>query len=257
MLNADLTPGQKYAFREKRVPLAPLQQIKLLKHVRGRKWQAKWIQPNAGLIDYVSTEQILVPWREHAAFLKEESDQEVMRQHNLEHGFEASSPITLAVCSVIENAGEGIHLGKGDIYAIPERFERFNSRARLNVRGFQENAPCYTDRSGRLHLPFEQALSLARAFCESEPAGVLSEIEADERKWSFIANRPGQEHHIPLLNSMRASWALVRQWCGPSVAIATKEKRIAELERLVLDAVYALQQAGLDCEADRLRRALA
>jgi hypothetical protein len=48
-----------------------------------RKWQAKWIKPNAGLIDYVSTKQILVPWKEQTAFLKEERDRQVMWEHNL------------------------------------------------------------------------------------------------------------------------------------------------------------------------------
>jgi hypothetical protein len=256
MMRADLMDGQEYAFREKRTVGSPLHRIKLLKHIRGRKWQARWIRPNAGLVDYVSAEQILVPWNEQAAYLKEERDRVLMWQHNLKHGFEASSPITYAVYTVIENSGENIGVGDSDIAATPERLERLKARAQLDHLQLCDIKPSYTDRMGRLHLPFETALELARAFCAAEPSAVIAVVEAEERQASYIATRPGQEHRMPLLNSMKARWALVRQWCGPDAALATRENRIAGLERLVLDAVYALQKAGLDGEANRLRRAL-
>lgn len=51
-------------------------------------------------------------------------------------------------------------------------------------------------------------------------------------------------------------WALIRQWAGRDAAIAQREARIEQLERLVWDAIYALQKAGLDREVDRLRRAV-
>ena len=48
----------------------------------------------------------------------------------------------------------------------------------------------YVDRGGTLHLPFDEALELARAFCAAEPAGVLLAIETTEGKWSQEATRP-------------------------------------------------------------------
>jgi hypothetical protein len=57
-------------------------------------------------------------------------------------------------------------------------------------------------------------------------------------------------------NEYRAAWALIRQWAGHDAAISQREARIQQLERLVLDAIYALQKAGIDREADRLRRAM-
>jgi hypothetical protein len=38
--------------------------------------------------------------------------------------------------------------------------------------------------------------------------------------------------------------------------VAQREAQIQKLERLVWDAVYALQKAGLDSESARLRRAI-
>jgi len=255
-MRADLMDGQEYAFREKRTVGSPLHRIMLLKHIRGRKWQARWIRPNAGLVDYVSAEQILVPWNEQAAYLREERDRELMWKHNLKQGFEASSPITYAVYTVIENAGESIGVGDSDIAAKPERFERLKARAQLGHLRLCEIKLSYTDRMGRLHLPFETALELACALCAAEPSAVIAAVEAEERQASYIATRSGQEHHMPLLSSMRARWALIRQWCGPNAALAARETRIVCLEKLVLDAVYALQKAGLDSEANRIRRAL-
>ena len=61
---------------------------------------------------------------------------------------------------------------------------------------------------------------------------------------------------VGLLNEYRASSALIRQWTGHDAAIAQGEAEIEKLERLVWDAIYALQKAGLDAEAARLRRAV-
>ena len=48
----------------------------------------------------------------------------------------------------------------------------------------------------------------------------------------------------------------IRRWAGHDAAIAQRETEIQKLERLVWDAIYALQKAGLDVEAARLRRAV-
>jgi hypothetical protein len=61
---------------------------------------------------------------------------------------------------------------------------------------------------------------------------------------------------VPLLNEYRASWALIRQWAGHDAAVAQREAEIQRLERLVWDAVYALQKAGLDKESAKLRHAI-
>ena len=121
----------------------------------------------------------------------------------------------------------------------------------------EHNSPiAYFDRAKTLHVPLQEALELAQKFCAAEPATVLTKIEAAEREWAEEARRPGEEYIIPLLNKYRAAWALVRQWAGHDAAVAEREAHIVKLERLVWDAIYALQKAKLDSEAARLRRAL-
>jgi hypothetical protein len=102
----------------------------------------------------------------------------------------------------------------------------------------------YVDRNGVIHCPYSEALELAKAFCFSEPNTVLLNIEATERKWTREASQPGEDYLLPLLNEYRAAWAIIRQWAGFDAVFAQKEAQIQRLERLVLDAIYALQKAG-------------
>ncbi len=46
---------------------------------------------------------------------------------------------------------------------------------------------------------------------------------------------------------------IAKKFCA---AVAAREEQIKKLERLVWDAIYALQKAGFDSEAARLRRVL-
>jgi hypothetical protein len=75
--------------REKRLAGAPFQRVRILEHIRKNKWKAKWIEPNPGLIDYVESGQLIVPWKERKEFLKEEESQQRLENHNLRSGFVA------------------------------------------------------------------------------------------------------------------------------------------------------------------------
>jgi hypothetical protein len=93
------------------------------------------------------------------------------------------------------------------------------------------------------------------AFCAAEPSTALTAIEPTEKKWAREASTKADESMGLLLNEYRAAWALIRQWASldPSAGLRSE---IDRLQRLVLDAVYALQRAGLDQTAHRLRQEL-
>ena len=260
MVHEELRCGEKYGFRERpRFKTVPLECIQLLKHIRGRKWQARWIDTHPGLTDYINSAQIIIPWGERNAFLKEERDREAMQQHNEDVGFQPGSAVPDAVHDVFENIGDSGHfdIKHGSMSGSIDVIERLRVRAKLTEAELSPATPySYMERSGRLRLPYECALKFARAFCMQEPAGVLASLEASERDFSLRATSPDNAYLIPLLNEFRASWAIVRQWCGLDAAIAAREKRISDLERLVWDAVYVLQKTGHDLEAAKLRRKL-
>lgn len=254
MLKSEITPRTDYALREKRVSSAPLQRVRIIEHIRGNKWKAQWIDPNPGLIDYVESGHLICRWKEHKAFLKEEAGALRLRERNAELGYDPESPLTKAVEQVFETVGDEVHFYKGILSGSAEGLERVKLRAGLpSMANFPGS---YTSRGGTIHLPFDYALELARKFCAAEPLTVLVSLETTEREWTRKAATPGEEYIVPLLNDYRASWALLRQWAGYDAAVAQREAEIQRLERLVWDAVYALQKAGLDNEAARLRRAI-
>jgi hypothetical protein len=81
MLKAEIKPGLQYAVREKREPGTPFQRVRILEHIRGNKWKAEWIEPNPGLIDYVESGQLIVPWKQRRPFLEEENEKR-LQDHN-------------------------------------------------------------------------------------------------------------------------------------------------------------------------------
>lgn len=254
MQKSDIKAKTEYALREKRTSGTPLQRVRVVEHLRRNKWKVEWIDPNPGLIDYVESGQLIVPWKEHRAFLKEEANAERLREHNERHGYDREdSPIVEALQQVFESVGDDIDFDKGSVVGLAESVARL--RARAGIGASQESPVAYVDRQGRLHLPFDVALDLGRRFCAAEPATVLVGVEATEREWTHKAKR-GEDYIVTLLNRYRASWALIRQWAGHDAAVAQREAEIQRLERLVWDAVYALQKAGHDGEAARLRRAV-
>ena len=254
MLKAEIQPGVEYALREKRVVGAPFHHVRILEHIRKNKWKAKWIEPNPGLVDYVESGQLIVAWKERKAFLKEEESEERLQKHNDHLGYKEQSPIAHAMYEIYESVGDEVSFYRGTLRASAEALERLKIRAKASSG--QNSSIAYTDRQGKLHLPFDEALELGRKFCAAEPATVLAGVEATERKWAQEARQPGEEYMVSLLNEYRAAWALIRQWAGYDAAVAQREEQIQRLERLVWDAVYALQKAHLDSEAARLRRAL-
>jgi len=254
MLKSEIKPRAEYALREKRIPGAPFQRIRIIEHIRGNKWKAEWIDPNPGLVHYVESGQLICRWKEHKAFLMEESEAQRLLEHNEHHGYIPESPLTRAVEQVFETVGDNIQFYKGVLSGSPDALERVKVRA--GMTGTANPPAAYTNRQGTIHFPFDYALELARMFCTAEPSTVLVGVETTERDWSRQATTPGEEYIVPLLNDYRASWALLRQWAGYDAAVAQREAEIQRLERLVWDALYALQKAGLDSEAARLRRAI-
>jgi hypothetical protein len=139
----------------------------------------------------------------------------------------------------------------------PDAIERFGTRAGRDAeQELRRGVWSYVDLEGNLHIACEQAHDLARAFTMAEPATVLDDVTATEIKWSRDVKEPGNHHLVGLLNEYRAAWAILRQWAGHDTVVADLKARVDRAERIALDAVYILQKAGLDRQAEDLRRKL-
>ena len=203
----------------------------------------------------MQSNHLICLWKEHKAYLKEEAAAARMWEHNERVGYKKDSPLERAVEQVFENIKDDVGFYRGVLSGSPDAFDRVRARAGMGPIADHISPVSYKDRQGELHFPFDDALELARRFCAAEPSTILVSVESTEREWAEKASR-GETYIISLLNEYRASWALLRQWAGQDAAIAAREEQIKKLERLVWDAVYALQKAGLDKESSRLRQAL-
>jgi hypothetical protein len=74
MLRSEIKPRTEYAFRGKRVPGTPFEHVRIIEHIRGNKWKAEWIEANPGLVHYAESGQLIAPWKERRAFLREEEN---------------------------------------------------------------------------------------------------------------------------------------------------------------------------------------
>ena len=64
MQKDEIELGKKYAIREPVARGVDLQQVKVIEHVRGTRWKVEWIDPNPGLVDYVTSKNIVCRWSE-------------------------------------------------------------------------------------------------------------------------------------------------------------------------------------------------
>src|SRR5467141_5278589 len=131
MMKSEIKLQSEYAMREKRVPCTPFQRVRIIEHVRGNKWKAEWIDPNPGLIHYVESGQLIVPWKEHKAFLREEENAARLMEHNARSGYQCDSALDNALSEVFESVGDGVSFYRGTLRGKLEAFERVRVRAGL------------------------------------------------------------------------------------------------------------------------------
>lgn len=257
MDKSDIHPGDEYGVREPAKAGVELQHVKVLEHVRGGKWKVEWIDPNAGLVDYVKSMSIVVPWKDRRAFLRDEGKKERLLSSVEYSGFPGQShPTADAVSEVFDFSGErGIYVHQGVMSFEPDALERIADRAGVAVPTHPHG---YTDRQGTGHLPWECALELAMQFARAEPRTVLDPIEAYEIELSEAVRSEHSPYMIRALNEQRASWALIRQWAGLDEAIAIREDRIKKLERALSDVRWSLVLPNPDVQqiVRKIERAL-
>jgi hypothetical protein len=253
MQKAAIVIGEEYGLREALRSDAPLQRVRVLEHMRGKKWKVEWIEPNPGLVDFVEAQSLIVRWGEAAAFMVDEKASRELRADNERNDYDDDSPVAGALYSVFDNIGDKLSFYRGILSGSLDALACVRRRARLEPS--KNSTLLYVDRNGVVHAPFTEALELGMALCAAEPATALTTIEPAEKKFAHEASATADGSMSHLLNERRAAWALIRQWASldPSAALSSE---IDRLRRLVLDAVCALQRAGLDQAAHRLRQEL-
>lgn len=73
MLKSEIEIGAEYALREPPKRGVELQRVRVLEQTRSQ-WKVEWIEPNRGLVDFVKSMNLVAPWRERRALLREEEN---------------------------------------------------------------------------------------------------------------------------------------------------------------------------------------
>lgn len=248
--------GGEYALREPPRAGVEFEHVRVVEKVRSGRWKVEWIDPNPGLVDFVKSANLIVPWKQRKALVRDEQHHETLARYSQRQWDGRDGPVSEAVNEVLEAIGEDLGVwDHGIISYRPEVFERVAARAGIEAPAHVYG---YKDRQGTHHLPFECALTLARALAMHEPKTVLTHIEVKERQYETELGEPGRAYLLDLVNRWRASWALVRQWAGLDAAIAARDAEIKDLRDLMNRTVWEFRRDDVDPQrvAARLDRAL-
>jgi hypothetical protein len=257
VLSDELIVGKFYAYREKRSPSSPRIKVRLLDKV-GRKGKIKVRfddGPHPGLEEYISTRQLVVPWSQHRAFLRDEEREALIDEHCREVG---DRVIAEAATTVLAASGEpSAYAGELGYLCMPEdELQRIADRAGIDARLTDLHLLGFCDRANQIHLPFEAAVAIARAFAAAEPETVLMDIDAHEERLRSEGYAPGSRYKHDLMRQYKPAWAVARQWAGLERESEMLQKEIGRLRGLVSQAAYKLQSVGQEREGARLLRAL-
>lgn len=249
--------GKHYAIREPPVVGAAFERVEVLEEVRPGRWKVEWIDPHPGLVDYLKSRSIICQWGQRKSIQRDEERENRLQAHVERTWPGEGDPLSEAALLVLEATGErSCWLHKGVLEFDSAAMKRICDRAGVDL---PTHPAGYVTRDGRHRLPYECGVEVARSFASAEPNSVLTLLEADERRLESDVREPGNAFLVDRLNTMRAQWALVRQWAGHDEAIAARDARIKELEDLLSRIVWDLRREGVDPQrvATRLARALA
>lgn len=257
MQNSELVEGRRYALREKRSAGSPMRKVKLVAKV-GRRGMVKirWEDgPHPGLEEYVRTAQLIVPWGDRAAFVRNEQRHAQLDAYARDRRDPA---VEEAVSAVLASSGEPSAGAWGGTVSMDEaEIERIMRRAGLEGRAIEMHPLAFRDRStGDICLPLECGETIARAFAAAEPETVTMYLDDHESELKAGGYAPGERYKHDLLRQYMPGYAIARQWAGFDQDRERLEQEIARLRTLVSIAASDLRSAGQDRKAARLLRGL-
>jgi hypothetical protein len=258
MLSDEIEVGHKYAMREKLSHKEPLIQVQVVEKVgkRGQLKVRRLSEPHTGLEEWIKTRQLIVPWGERQAFLK---DEEHERQFD-EARPEPNQALAGAIDTVMRATGYADSDGGVDDDGTV-RMKSVELREIARLAGLPQKLEdlhplAYVDRFDDLHLPLELAEQLAHAYASAESEMVLMYIEDEEKEYKCRGYEPGERFWHDELRRSMPGFALARYWAGHEEEIAYLRAEIERLRTLLIDAADTLSRKGLYSEAGHIRLAL-
>jgi hypothetical protein len=208
MQSSEVEIGHRYAMREKLSRGEPLLHVKVLE-MTGRKGQVRvrrMSDPHKGLEEWTTSRQLLVPWKERQAFLRDE-----------EHAtcFDAveenpTQAVITAIEAVIFASGYDdvwVKAG-GTVHAEAKELREIARLAGLPETLEDLHPAAYVDRHGSMHLPPSLAERLVHAFARAHPETVVMFIEAEENEYKARGFDPGERFWHDYLRTKMPGFAI-------------------------------------------------
>lgn len=142
MEKSEVKVGEEYGLRKSRQSESALQHVRILKHVRGKKWKAEWITPNPDLKDYVESQDIVVRWKEQKAFLRDEENERRLDEQSDRAGYvNDEGPVETALSEIFESVGDDLSFYRGVLRGPRDLFHRLFALVRLLLAQSQTPLP--------------------------------------------------------------------------------------------------------------------
>jgi hypothetical protein len=252
MLATDLVEGRDYAQRAKHNDAdCPLHKVTFIAPAKAGKAKIRHADGELdGLEEWVPTRTLMSLWVERQAFLRDESRWNALQQAASR---DYDPVVEEAISTVFEATGD--ETGFIRVWSVdPARAQRLWRRARLD--GAPDQHPlAYTDRHGRLNLPYETALEFAQAFAAAEPEACIHYIQEWEDRLRAEGYEPGLRHSHSFLRQQKPAYALIREWTQSGDLELLRQEN-TRLRQLLAQALEALRRAGDERSANRFDRAL-
>lgn len=258
MISAELFPGRQYGIRFHPDPRAavrePLTHVQLVAKVgRGGKVLVRHLDgEHKSLEEYVHARQIICPWGERKAFLRDEDRMDALRRTTKRF---RDLVVEEAINVVMHTAGESsLDLNRHGVFGGDSAaLDRVATRAGLPPV-HELDGMSHTDRHGQTWMTSRGGLRLAQGFAAAEPDVVHLFIESEEAE--LRARGYADRFHHDYLSQQRPAFALARQWAGHQAEVEQLRTEVHRLGTLIEGASIDLAKAGATRQANTLQRRL-
>jgi hypothetical protein len=160
----------------------PMLRVKLLDKV-GRKGKLKVrfeSGPHPGLEEHVSTRQVVCPWGQRHAVIRDEEREARFDQYAAEVRDRALGE---AAAAVLASSGEpSASCSETGTSIREEELQRILDRAGISEPPTDLHHIGCRDRQGDVHLPLDAAVAVAKAFAAAEPQAMVEYIDDKEEE---------------------------------------------------------------------------
>jgi len=248
MNGKDLVQGKKYAVRLRAQDHdGSIEKVVFVGVLRSQQAKVRWVDGvDSGREGWIRTQQLLCPWGERRAFLRDEESAAALAA---EYRRDRDPVVEDAIDHVMTSSGE---VG-GYIRAWREEpavIQRMWSRAKLKGEPLDQPG-AFADRHGRWHLSWRSAQLWSQAFAAQEPETVNLYLDHIERELLAEGHVPGEAWKHDYLRTSRPAISLARDWTRANVHDHL-QREVQRLGTIVSRAVSYLHETGNHHHARRL-----